>query len=876
MSSEIPKAYEPKEVEEKIYKLWEKGHFFTPEIKKNKRPFVVAIPLPNITGSLHMGHALNNSIQDIAIRYHRMKQEPTLWMPGTDHAGIATQNKVEKALKKEGLSRHDLGREKFIEKVWEWKEKYGNLIIDQLKKLGCSCDWSRTRFTLDKDYVKAVETAFLHYYKKGWIYQGPRIVNWCPRCSTAISDIEIKYVPHKTKLWYIKYPIAPRQARGDHNFIIVATTRPETMLGDTALAVNPKDKRYKDLIDKYVILPLMNREIPIIADRLVESEFGTGAVKITPAHDAVDNKIGKNHKLETINVIGEDGKMTEKAGAYTGMDILKARNKIIEDLKSQNLLEKEEDYEHSLAICDRCETPIEPLISKQWFVRMSELAKPAIKVVKENKIKFFPARYKKVYLDWMENIEDWCISRQIWWGHRLPVYSCGPETGLAKPMGFYKKVVPQLFTSKTKTYRLHDHWYKIGDRVAFHQSGTNKIIGFATITNVEEITVGRLPLHDPAHGAVYQKRQELIAALQRHNIDIKVDEKTKAFIYTYEFAPTKTEVKGCGEIIVSFEQPKKCSRCGNTKLSRNPDTLDTWFSSALWPFAHLGWPKKTKDLEYFYPTTLLSTARDILYLWVARMIFSGLEFMKKIPFKDVYIHPTVLNIEGKRMSKSLGTGVDPTELIDKYGADATRFGLLYLTSLEQQQIKFSEDAIQASKNFCNKLWNINRFIWLSGETKPSTLNAKCLTLVDKWILSRLNTIIENTTKNLEEYKLGESARELYDFVWHEYADWYIEISKIPPRRGEARQGRQNSNPYIFKTILQLLHPFMPFITEYIWQLNYQEKKPLIISEWPKADKKLIDKKTETKFEKIKQKIIEIRKKNPERKLQDIWQTLSST
>lgn len=673
MAKNIPKAYEPKKVEEKIYNLWEKSGFFKPQ-KSKKKAFVVAIPPPNITGSLHMGHALNNTIQDVVIRYHRMKQEPTLWIPGTDHAGIATQNVVEKELKKKGLTRHDLGKEKFIKRIWQWKEKYGNLILDQLKKLGCSCDWSRTRFTLDKEYIKSVETAFKHYYKKGWVYQGPRIVNWCPRCSTAISDIEVKYVPHKTKLWYIKYPL-----KNDKKFITVATTRPETMLGDTAVAVNPKDKRYKNLVGKKVILPLMNREIPVIADRLVDKDFGTGAVKITPAHDVTDNKIGKTHKLETINVIGEDGKITKQGGQYKGLDVLLARKKVIEDLKKQNLLEKEKDYEHSLSLCDRCETPIEPLISKQWFLKMDKLAKPAIDIVKKDKIKFYPTRYKKIYLDWLENVEDWCISRQLWWGHKIP-------------------------------------------------------------------------------------------------------------------------------------------------LKGETDVLDTWFSSALWPFAILGWPDKTKDLKNFYPTTFLSTDRGIIYLWVARMIFSSLEFCKTIPFKEVYIHSTILTLEGRRMSKSLGTGVDPLGLIDKYGADATRFGLLYLTSRDQQSIKFSEDAIKASRNFANKLWNINRFISMNRLIR----NPKLQTKADKWILSRLNTIIEQTTKNIEEYKIGEAARELYQFVWHEYADKYIETSKKQER---------NVNKEVFKTILKLLHPFMPFITEHLWQMSYSNtKKPLIISDWPKSNK----------------------------------------
>ena len=690
MENEIPKAYEPKETEEKIYKLWEQGDFFAPRRSpkgkggSTKKPFVIAIPPPNITGSLHMGHALNNTIQDVMIRYNRMNQVPSLWIPGTDHAGIATQNKVEKELKKQGLSRHDLGREKFIEKVWEWKEKYGNIILDQLKKIGCSCDWSRLRFTLDESYAKAVETAFLHYYKKGWIYQGPRIVNWCPRCGTAISDIEIKYIPHKTKLWHIKYPFKnPKSKCQMSNYIIVATTRPETMLGDTAVAVNPKDERYKKLIGEKVMLPLMNHEIPIVADRLIDLEFGTGAVKITPAHDAIDYKIGKTHGLETINVIGENGKITEHGRKYAGLKVLDARNKIIEDLKNLDLLEKEEDYEHSLAICDRCETPIEPLISKQWFVKMDELAKPAIKAVESGKIKITPERYKKTYLEWLKNIDDWCISRQLWWGHKIPL------------------------------------------------EGEN-------------------------------------------------------------------------------------------------DVLDTWFSSALWPFTILGWPENTKDLKEFYPTSLLSTAQDIIYLWVARMVFSSLEFLKEIPFKNVYIHATVLNIEGKRMSKSLGTGLDPLELIEKYGADATRFGLLYQTSRDQQAMKFSEETIKASRNFCNKIWNINRFITMNRSNPKSEIRnpkqAKDLTEDDRWILKRLSETIKSITKNIENYELGESARELYEFVWHEYADKYIEASK---------KQEKNVNVYVFKNILHLLHPFIPFITEHIWQLNYKDEKPLIISEWPK-------------------------------------------
>jgi len=774
-------------VEEKIYKLWEDSGAFMPRLRQGSggqarrkgKPFVVAIPPPNITGSLHMGHALNSTIQDIVVRYHRMQQEPTLWIPGTDHAGIATQNVVEKELKKQGLTRHDLGRKKFIKKVWQWKEKYGDLILDQLKKLGCSCDWSRTRFTLDKDYVKAVEFAFNHYYEKGWIYQGPRIVNWCPRCGTAISDIEVSYVHHKTKLWYIKYPLLDERgstSRGRSNlkYVVVATTRPETMLGDTAVAVNPKDKRYKNLVGKKVILPLINREIPIIADYLVDLDFGTGAVKITPAHDVVDNKIGKIHKLETINVIGEDGKMTKEAKEYAGLKTLEARKKIVETLKMQNLLEKEEDYEHSLAICDRCGTPIEPLISKQWFLKMEKLVKPAIKVVKENKIKFIPARYKKIYLDWMKNVEDWCISRQLWWGHQLPVWFCKNQTG-----------------------RISNFQFPISKQIPSSKSQVPKI-----------------------------------------------------------------------NFVVSSTKPKKCPFCKKCEMSQSDDVLDTWFSSALWPFAILGWPRKTKDFKTFYPTTFLTTARDIIYLWVTRMIFSSLEFCKTTPFKDVYVHSTILTLQGKRMSKSLGVIINPLDLIKKYGPDATRMGIIYGISQEQQAAKFDERNILAIQKFINKLSNINRFVAITTKQSPISNSklSKNLSIADKWILSRLNTVIQEITEKIENYKLGEAAQQLYDFVWHEYADWYLEISKIQIKKANHKTIKiLNSS---LEKILKLLHPFIPFVTEKLWQEKNKENL-LMVSKWPKADKGFIDKKAEKEFEKIKEKIIKIRKKNPIQKLQDI-------
>jgi len=762
----MEKTYSPQKNEEKIYTLWEKSGFFNPDLLPRDRikystPYVVMIPPPNITGSLHMGHALNNTIQDIMVRFHRMKGYRTLWVPGTDHAGIATQNVVEKELKKENLTRQMLGREKFLARVWAWREKYGNLILTQLKKLGASCDWSRTRFTLDKNYTKAVETAFIHYWKRGYIYRGPRIVNWCPRCATAISDIEVRYQKEKGKLWYIKYNL--KSQTSNLKYITVATTRPETMLGDTAVAVNPKDKRYKNLIGQKVILPIMNREIPIIAHHLVEATFGTGAVKITPAHDVLDWKIGKENKLEVINVIGPDGKMTHEAGKYAGMSVLEARMKIIEELKLLGLLEKEEDYEHQISLCDRCGTIIQPQVSIQWFVKMKKLAKPAIKVVEKNKIKIIPGRYKKDYLEWLENIEDWCISRQLWWGHRLPVWFCQKN----------REETP-------------DAKFSISQQI---QNSSNR------------------------------------------------------------------------PFVVAIKKPKKCPFCGQCSMEQAEDVLDTWFSSALWPFAALGWSKKTHDFKKFYPTSFLSTARDILYLWVARMIFSSLEFTKKIPFREVFIHPTILTIEGKRMSKSLGTGINPLNLIEKYGADATRLGIISQLAFDQQALRFDERKIIAARNFVNKLWNINRFIQMQPQPDEKKLKIRPETLADKWILSRLNFLIDLVTKRIKNYELGEAARELYEFTWHEFADWYIEISKYQIADSRYRILTVQILNQVLSTLLRLLHPFIPFVTEEIFQENLKEKRTgelLMIKNWPKVDKKLRDLQTEKKFNQIKEIVIKIR------------------
>jgi len=675
MLKRFNKPYDPKEVEDKIYRLWEKSGYFNPDklpVKKGKT-FSIVVPPPNVTGSLHLGHALNATIQDILIRKKRMEGYKTLWLPGTDHAGIATQNVIERELKKQGISRHDLGREKFLEKVWQWKEKYGHIILDQFKKLGSSMDWSRTRFTMDPDYQEAVKKTFLQYYKNGWIYQAERVINWCIRCGTSLSDLEVESKNAKSKLWFIKY--SPD--------ITVATTRPETMLGDTAVAIHPNDKRYKNLIGKKVVLPIQNREIPIIADKRVDPKFGTGAVKVTPAHSFTDYEIGQEHNLEIIKVIDKDGKMTAQAGNdFEGLTILQAREKVVQELERLGLIKKVEDYDNYIGHCYRCGTIIEPMLSLQWFLKMNELAKMAIKAVKSGRVKFHPKRWEKIYFDWLNNIKDWCISRQIWWGHKIPI-------------------------------------------------------------------------------------------------------------------------KG------------------------EDDVLDTWFSSALWPFATLGWPKQTKDLKQFYPTQVLLTARDIINLWVARMIFSGLEFTKKEPFKDVIIHATILTKEGKRMSKSLGTGINPMDLISKYGADATRFGLIW-QAMGGQDIHWTEEHVMAGKKFCNKLWNIARFVLIQVENdfsiiKPTGTKDK----ENMYILERLNLIKSQVGKNIEKFDFGQALHTLYHFIWHDFADKHIEFSK----NKNSRETKLVLS-YSFFEILKLLHPFMPFITEEIYQqLPIKSKKLLMIEKW---------------------------------------------
>ncbi|HTZ11281.1 MAG TPA: valine--tRNA ligase, partial [Candidatus Margulisiibacteriota bacterium] len=728
--TEIPTRYNPKDTEDKWYKLWEENNLFSAQVDPAKKPFCIVIPPPNVTGILHMGHALNNTIQDILIRYNRMKGKASLWMPGIDHAGIATQNVVEKALAKEGLKRQDVGREKFIERVWQWKEEYGSTIIRQLKKLGSSCDWKRLRFTMDEEYSKAVMEVFIRLYEKGLIYQGNYIINWCPRCQTALSDEEVPHQEIKGNLYYLRYPLKEKVPR---EYIVVATTRPETMLGDTAVAVNPKDKRYKGLVGKSVILPLMEREIKIIADPTVDMKFGTGAVKVTPAHDPNDFATGKKHNLEFVNVMNPDGSMNELAGSYRSMDRFAARKLILEDLSKNGLLEKTEEHQLSAGHCYRCHTIIEPYLSKQWFVKMKPLSKPAIDAVKKGKIKFHPKRWEKVYLNWMENIQDWCISRQIWWGHRIPVYYC----------------------------------------------------------------------------------------------------------------------RNCREngIIVSSEKPKSCPHCRSTDIYQDEDVLDTWFSSWLWPFATFYWPEKSRDLEYFYPTSALVTAPEIIFFWVARMIISGFEFMGKEPFKDVYIHGTVRDIEGKKMSKSLGNIIDPLEIINEYGCDALRFSLISITA-QGQDVFLSKERFEQGRNFANKLWNASRFIMMNlDRTKVNVdlcvfFKKEDLSLVNRWILSRFYSVLKAVEASLEAYKFNEAANLVYLFFWHEFCDWYLEIIK-------PQISQKNNQVVMYKVLeksLRLLHPFMPFISEEIWQMlsgsPERIENSIMRQSWPHLQKEMIDKAAE--------------------------------
>jgi valyl-tRNA synthetase len=733
----LPPVYEPQKVEDKIYKFWLDKDFFKALGEKDKRAFTIVIPPPNVTGSLHMGHALDITIQDVLVRWRRMQGYDTLWLPGTDHAGIATQNKVEEHLASEGFSRYDLGREKFLERAWEWKEEYHTRILKQLYKLGVSCDWSRERFTLDEGCSKAVREVFVTFFEQGLIYRGNYMINWCPRCHTAISDIEVEHEEKLSTLPHIRYPGADWDG-----FIVVATTRTETMLGDTAVAVHPEDPRYQNLIGKKVILPLMNREIPIIGDEYVDPAFGSGAVKITPAHDPNDFEIGLRHGLEVIKAIGDNGAMTSEMGEYAGMDRHEARRRIVSDLENLGLIEKIDDYSHSVGHCQRCTTEIEPMVSLQWFVKMKPLAEPAVKVVKEEKIRFVPERFTRTYLNWMENIRDWCISRQIWWGHRIPAWYCS-----------------------------------------------------------------------------------------------------------------------CGEMVVSREDPTNCPACGGENLTQDSDVLDTWFSSALWPFSTLGWPEKTFDLQHFFPTSVLVTGYDIISFWVARMIFMSLAFMKEIPFEEVCVHGLVRDSLGRKMSKSLGNGVDPLEVIDKYGADTLRFTLVTGQAPGNDQ-RFREESVEASRNFVNKIWNASRYVLMNLEDFQPVGLPSSLSRHDRWILDRYNEVVSDTTGLLEKYELGEAARGVYDFIWGDFCDWFIELSKVSLYgKDEITKERAKSVLYfVLEGILRLLHPFMPFISEEIWQHlpRTDGEEALLISSWPEPVEKLENKQARQEMELIMQVIRAIR------------------
>ena len=708
---ELAKTYDPKGMEDRIYADWMEKKYFHAEVDRSRKPFTIVMPPPNITGKLHMGHALDNTLQDILIRYKRMQGYNALWVPGTDHASISTEVKVINQLKEEGIDKNELGREGFLKRTWQWREEYGHTIVEQLKKIGSSCDWDRERFTMDEGCSKAVQEVFLKLYKRGYIYKGSRIINWCPVCKTSISDAEVEHEEQAGHFWHINYPI-----KGSDKFVEIATTRPETMLGDTALAVNPDDERYQDIIGKTVILPLVGREIPVIADAYVDKEFGTGVVKITPAHDPNDFEVGKRHNLPEINILNDDATINENGGKYAGMDRYEARKAIVKELEEQGLLVKVEDHVHNVGTHDRCGTTVEPMIKQQWFVKMEEMAKPAIEAVKNGDLTFVPERFDKIYLHWLENIRDWCISRQLWWGHRIPAYYCDD----------------------------------------------------------------------------------------------------------------------CGEIVVDSEMPKVCPKCGGTHFTQDPDTLDTWFSSALWPFSTLGWPEKTEDLDYFYPTDVLVTGYDIIFFWVIRMVFSGYEQTGKCPFHHVLIHGLVRDSLGRKMSKSLGNGIDPLEIIDQYGADALRFTLV-TGNAPGNDMRFYMERVEASRNFANKIWNASRFIMMNIEKAevPADMKPEELTAADKWILSKVNTLAQDVTVNMDKFELGIAVQKLYDFIWEEFCDWYIEMVK--PRLYSEEDKTKAAALWTLKTVLvnalKLLHPYMPFITEEIFR-NLTGEESIMISAWP--------------------------------------------
>ena len=739
---ELEGKYNPKDFEEKLYENWEEKGYFKPSDDRTKTPYTIVIPPPNITGKLHMGHALDETIQDILIRYKRMQGFNALWVPGTDHAAIATEAKIVAKMKEAGITKEDIGREGFLERAWDWKKEYGGTIVNQIKKLGCSCDWSRERFTMDDGLSEAVKYVFIKLYREGLIYKGKRMINWCPYCNTSISDAEVEYEEEPTHLWHIRYKV-----KDEDRYIIVATTRPETMLGDTGVAVHPDDERYKDLVGKTVILPIMNKEIPIIADPFVEKEFGTGAVKLTPAHDPNDYQAALTHNLEIIEVFDENFKMGNLVPEYAGMDLLEARQKIVEKLEELGDLVKIEDYTHNVGKCYRCHNTIEPHISEQWFVKMEPLAKPANEAVRSEKVRFIPSKYDKTYFAWMDNVKDWCISRQLWWGHRIPAYYC----------------------------------------------------------------------------------QE------------------------------------CGEVIVSKEEPHKCTKCGSTNLKQDEDTLDTWFSSALWPFSTLGWPEQTEDFKYFYPTSTLVTGYDIIFFWVARMIFSGIKHTGVEPFKDVLIHGIVRDSQGRKMSKSLGNGIDPLEIIEKYGTDSLRFSLIYGISAGND-IRYMPEKLEVASNFANKLWNASKFVlgnikenidakYLETEELPENL-----TYEDKWILSKLNNVIKEVSVNLDNYDMGVALQKIYDFIWNEFCDWYIEMVK--PRLYDENCNTKDACLWTLNKVLinslKLLHPVMPFMTEEIFMKLYHNDESIMISKWPEYKKEWAFENEEEAIEELKEIIVGIR------------------
>ena len=713
MSKELAKTYDPKGIEDRIYQNWLDKKYFHAEVDRSKKPFTIVMPPPNVTGQLHMGHALDNTMQDILIRYKRMQGYNALWQPGTDHAAIATEVKVIQKLKEQGIDKNDIGREEFLKHAWEWKEEYGGRIVNQLKKLGSSADWDRERFTMDEGCSKAVEEVFAKLYNKGYIYKGSRIINWCPVCKTSISDAEVEHVDQDGFFWHINYPIVGEEGR----FVEIATTRPETLLGDTAVAVNPEDERYQDLVGKMLKLPLTDREIPVIADSYVDKEFGTGCVKITPAHDPNDFEVGKRHNLPEINIMNDDATINELGGKYAGMDRYEARKAMVADLDALGLLVKVVPHTHSVGTHDRCKTTVEPMIKPQWFVKMQEMAKPAIEALKKNELNFVPDRFDKIYLHWLENIRDWCISRQLWWGHRIPAYYC--------------------------------------------------------------------------------------------------DE--------------------CGEVVVAKEMPKVCPKCGCTHFKQDEDTLDTWFSSALWPFSTLGWPDKTEDFDYFYPTDVLVTGYDIIFFWVIRMVFSAIEQTGKVPFHHVLIHGLVRDSQGRKMSKSLGNGIDPLEIIDQYGADALRLTLI-TGNAPGNDMRFYMERVEASRNFANKVWNASRFIMMNLEKAevPGEMPKDQLTAADKWILSKVNTLAKEVTENMDKYELGIAVQKVYDFIWEEFCDWYIEMVK--PRLYNDGDTTKSAALWTLKTVLvnalKLLHPYMPFITEEIFCTLQSEEESIMISKWP--------------------------------------------